>query len=168
MGTTDDAGTRALAAAGLTLAALKEALRAEEAARLSAEVQAEYGAVEDDAAGADGSDWLAVTAALQERVLRAAGVPARPMEAALFALRGAAQLFPDDAELQRISLYVRHNRARHGTLQPGDTLPDVPLFALDAPADATDAADAAGGARTSLRAACAGAQPTLLVAGSWT
>ena len=55
-----------------------------------------------------------MTEELQQRVLRdEAGVPPARMAAALFALRGAAQLFPRDAELCRIPLYVRHNRAEH-------------------------------------------------------
>ena len=97
-----------------------------------------------------------MTEELQQRVLRdEAGVPPARMAAALFALRGAAQLFPRDAELRRIPLYVRHNRAEQGALRAGDALPLRP---------ASEAADAA----TSLRAVCAGTQPTLLVAGSFT
>ena len=104
-----------------------------------------------------------MTEELQQRVLRdEAGVPPAHMAAALFALRGAAQLFPRDAELRRIPLYVRHNRAEQGTLRAGDALPEVPLFPLRPAAAAND--DAA----TSLRAVCAGMQPTLLVAGSFT
>ena len=94
-----------------------------------------------------------------------AGVPPARMAAALFALRGAAQLFPRDAELGQISLHVRHNRAERGVLCDGDVLPEVPLFTLR-PAAAAAAADA--DAATSLRAVCAGTQPTLLVAGSFT
>ena len=107
-----------------------------------------------------------MTEELQQRVLRdEAGVPPARMAAALFALRGAAQLFPRDAELGQISLHVRHNRAERGVLCDGDVLPEVPLFTLrPAAADADADADAA----TSLRAVCAGTQPTLLVAGSFT
>ena len=150
---------RALAAAGLSLPQLKVALRAEEVARLSASTQAAYAAAE----AREDTDWLDVTEELQQRVLRdEAGVPPAHMAAALFALRGAAQLFPRDAELRRIPLYVRHNRAEQGTLRAGDALPEVPLFPLRPAAAAND--DAA----TSLRAVCAGMQPTLLVAGSFT
>ena len=94
-----------------------------------------------------------------------AGVPPARMAAALFALRGAAQLFPRDAELGQISLHVRHNRAERGVLCDGDVLPEVPLFTLR---PAAAAADADADAATSLRAVCAGTQPTLLVAGSFT
>ena len=59
--------------------------------------------------------------------------------------------------------FVRPGAAQ-GALRPGDALPDVRLFPLsDAPPPS-----AAAAAATSLRAACAGPQPTLLVAGSWT
>ena len=107
-----------------------------------------------------------MTEELQQRVLRdEAGVPPARMAAALFALRGAAQLFPRDAELGQISLHVRHNRAERGVLCDGDVLPEVPLFTLR---PAAAAADADADAATSLRAVCAGTQPTLLVAGSFT
>lgn len=99
-----------------------------------------------------------MTDELQRRVLRDVGVPPPRMAAALFAMRAASQLFPDDAEVQQTSLYVRCNRAAPGNLRAGDALPDVPLYSLQ-PADCE---------RTSLRAACAGPAPTLLVAGSWT
>ena len=98
-----------------------------------------------------------MTDALQRRVLADAGVPERRMAAALFALRAASQLFPHDAELAAIPLYVRHNHATAGTLRSGDQLPELPLHTLQPT-----------GATTSLRASCAGPLPTLLVAGSWT
>lgn len=126
-------------------------LRSEEAARLAEETQAAYAEAERG-----GSDWLQVTEALQKRLLREAGVPRERMAAALFALRAAAQLFPGDAELCSIPLYVRHNRAAQGSLREGDAVPDVLLHPLR-----RDGA-------LSLRAACAGPLPTLLVAGSWT
>ena len=99
-----------------------------------------------------------MTAALQERVLAERGVPPVRMIAALHLLRSASQLFP---QLRHLSLYVRHNRAEQGALRAGDALPEVPLFPLRPASEAADAA-------TSLRAVCAGTQPTLLVAGSFT
>ena len=126
-------------------------LRAEEAARRSEETQAAYGEAERG-----GSDWLQVTEALQRRLLREAGVAPERAAAALFALRAAAQLFPCDAELRSIPLYVRNNRAAQGSLREGDAVPDV-LLHRGAAAHAV-----------SLRTACAGPLPTLLVAGSWT
>ena len=148
-----------LAAAGLSLPQLKAALRAEEVARLSASTQAAYAAAE----AREDTDWLEVTEELQQRVLRdEAGVPPARMAAALFALRSAAQLFPRDADLRSIPLYVRHNRAERGALRDGDALPEVPLFPL------RPAANAAADGATSLRAVCAGTQPTLLVVGSFT
>jgi hypothetical protein len=100
---------------------------------------------------------LEVTEKLQRSVLKAAGVSESRMTPALFVLRCAAQLFPDDAELRQISLYVRNNRARQGHLRPGDLPPDVALHPL---------AGGEGVASVSPIEICAG-QPTLLVAGSW-
>ena len=130
-------------------------LRAEETARTSSDTQAAYAEAESGAHGT-GRDWLDVTEALQQHLLAEQGVPPERMAAALFALRAASQLFPDDAELRQLSLYVRHNRAQLGTLRPGDALPDVPLFSLEGM-----------GAATTLREVCHGPQPTLVVAGSW-
>ena len=81
-------------------------------------------------------------------------------------LRAASQLFP---ELRDIPLYVRHNRAAQGELREGDAVPDVPLHTLRSGAALAQAAVHGTIAGTvSLRAACAGPLPTLLVAGSWT
>ena len=54
----------ALAAAGLSLPALKAALHREEEARLSAETQAAYAAAE----ARHDTDWLEATEGLQERL----------------------------------------------------------------------------------------------------
>jgi len=143
-----------LRAAGLGgLGELKALLRQEEAVRHSDATQAAY--AEAEAAGSK-TDWLQITAGLQERLLRDAGVPRDRMAAALWLLRSAAQLWPEDGELRSISCWVRHNRASAGTLAPGSTPPDVPLYPI-----APDAAS------TSVHRACGGA-PTLVVAGSFT
>ena len=140
----------------MSLAALKAALRREEEVRLSEETQAAYAAAE----AKEDTDWLEVTEGLQERVLQeVCAVPPERMAAALYLLRAASQLFAEDDELRQISLYVRHNRAEQGCLRPSEALTDVPLHSPSAVAAAST---------TSLRAACAGPHPTLLVAGSFT
>jgi hypothetical protein len=147
--------SQALIAAGLSLGELKAVLWSEEAARLSDMTQAAYGEAERDA-GED--DWLQVTEALQRTVLERHGVPPRQMAAALWLVRCASQLWPDDPELsgpRAISLHVRHNRAELGLLREGDVAPDVPLFGLSHQP-------------SSVLRACSGAQRTLLVAGSFT
>jgi hypothetical protein len=146
------AGARALTAAGLCLDELKAALRAEEAERLSPATQAAY----HEAEASGHSSWLEVTDALQRRVLQGHRVPRERMAAALFVLRAAAQLFPHDNDVQSIPLYVRHNRAEQGSLRAGDPLPVVRLHPLHT------------GATTTLPVECAGRQPVLLVAGSFT
>ena len=182
----------ALTAAGLTLDELKALLRDEEAARLSEVTQAAYAVAE--AAGSE-SDWLEVTSELQESVLEAAGVAPEQMGPALWLLRSAAQLWPEDVELQKISCWVRHNRAAAGTLCVGDAPPDLPLHPMavaveEEPAGASRATRRRGSARapasvasptsssslaslsspalaSSVRRLCS-AKPTLLVAGSFT
>ena len=62
-------GASALAAAGLSLRELKDAMRAEETARLSKATQREYAVAESR----DDSSWLAVTDALQRKILRQVG-----------------------------------------------------------------------------------------------
>jgi hypothetical protein len=147
-------GDEALAVAGLSLGELKVVLRSEEAARLSDTTQAAYGEAERDA-GAE--DWLQVAEALQRTVLERHGVPPRRMSAALWLMRCASQLWPDDPDLSgphAISLYVRHNRAEQGTLREGDVAPDVPLFGLSQHP-------------SSVLRACPFAHRTLLVTGSF-
>ena len=128
---------------------------------MSEATQAEYGAAESGTHGSSThEDWLEGTEGLQRGVLTDAGVSTERMAAALYVLRAASQLFPGDAEVQHASLYVRHNRARPGTLKLGDELPDVRLYSLQQSTDGVKE-------HISLRAACSGAAPTLLVAGSW-
>jgi len=138
----------------MSLADLKVLLRQEDAERRSEALQAAFGVAE--AAGSE-TDWLEVVSAMQERLVQAAGVPAERAAAALWLLRSASQLWPEDAELQAISCWVRHNRAAAGTLAVGDAAPDLPLHSIH-----SSAAPA-----TSVLQACAG-KPTLLVGGSFT
>ena len=128
-------------------------LRREEAERHSDAVQAAFGVAE--AAGSE-TDWLEVVSAMQARVVVEAGVPSERRAAALWLMRSAASLWPDDDELRTISCWVRHNRASSGSLAVGDDAPDMPLHPIDGPT-----------AATSLLRACA-RKPTLLVAGSFT
>ena len=113
-------------------------------------------------AEASGGDWMHVTAALQERLLREAGVEGPRMAAALHVLRSAASLFDEDALAAHgaLPLYVRHNRATAGLLCEGDTVPaGLTLHDLD-------------GRRVNLATTLGDhpglhCRPTLLVAGSW-
>lgn len=125
-------------------------------------MQMAYGRAE--AAGSE-TDWLEVTSRMQERVVREVGVPSERQAAALWLLRSAASLWPDDDELRAVSCWVRHNRARAGDLSEGDLAPDLPLFPLTD--EAALASSSAATAISSVRHACAG-KPTLLVAGSFT
>ena len=143
---------------------LKPILRREEECRHSSATQQAYAAVE--VSGSD-SDWLGVTAEMQERVLAEAGVAKERMAAALWLLRSAHDLWPDDDEMQSISCWVRHNRARAGSLASGDRAPDSRLHPL-VPNDSSSSSrgSAAVCADASVLSVCAG-KPTLLVAGSW-
>ena len=120
-------------------------------------MQEAYGRAEVDS---EEEGWLEVTAAMQTRLLAEEGrVPPERMAAALWLLRSAAQLWPDDAELRQISTWVRHNRAAAGSLQVGDAAPDLPLHSIGLPESPA--------ATSSVLRACDG-KPTLLVAGSLT
>ena len=172
-------GEAALRAAGLrSKVELLEILAREDTCRHSEATQAAYADVE--APGSD-TDWLEVTAAMQERVLRESGVPQARMAAALWLLRSAHALWPEDARFRQVSCWVRHNRARVGVLTPGCPAPDLRLHPIETERgassaagvfSATGASSAAGAsagvaAVTSVRRVCAG-KPTLLVAGSFT
>lgn len=180
-------GEAALRAAGLgSKAELLELLTREDTCRQSEATQAAY--ADAEAPGSD-TDWLEVTAAMQERVLRESGVPQARMAAALWLLRSAHALWPEDARFRQVSCWVRHNRARDGALTPGCPAPDLRLHPIEIEWEiereiercassaagvfsATGASSAAGAsagvaAVTSVRRVCAG-KPTLLVAGSFT
>ena len=97
---------------------------------------------------------------MQERLLaECGGVTAERMAPALWLLRSAHQLWPDDDEIQRVSCWVRHNRAAAGELAVGDAAPDVPLHPIGGSSAAV--------VPSSVLAACGG-KPTLLVSGSLT
>jgi hypothetical protein len=103
------------------------------------------------------------------------------MAAALWLLRSAHALWPEDARFRQVSCWVRHNRARVGVLTPGCPAPDLRLHPIETERgassaagvfSATGASSAAGASAgvatvTSVRRVCAG-KPTLLVAGSFT
>lgn len=144
----------ALADAGLSFGELVEVLRREERMRLSEETQAAYARAE-----ASGTDWLAVTQRLQQRLLSEAGVEPSRMAAGLHVLRSASSYFGKAtlAAHGALPLYVRHNRSDAGQLREGDALPaGLTLHTLDGAA--VDARSVLGGQSV----------PTLLLAGSWT
>jgi hypothetical protein len=100
-------------------------LRREHEIRLSAEMQATYEEVEKrwDA------DWMDATDRMQRRLVK----EEFGLEEAvgLTAIRCALQLFPNDAEIREIPLYVRFNRARDGPLLLEGEVPNIPLHAMD-------------------------------------
>jgi hypothetical protein len=95
-------------------------LRRENELRLSEETQEKYAAAE---ASTD-TDWLAVTEALQKQVVMEFGYD-DSMEDALYCLRCASQLYPNDPAMKEIPLYVKYNRARDGQLKEGDEAPNT-------------------------------------------
>jgi len=106
---------------------LKSMLRRENELRLSPETQKLY----ESAEKRNDTDWMEVTATLQERVLREFGVAEEDMARGLYTLRTSNQIFPDDPEMKEIPLYVKYNIARQGSLNVGDSATDVPLTTLD-------------------------------------
>jgi hypothetical protein len=138
---------------------LRGLLLSENRARLSAEVQARYASAE---AGADDSvSWMEVTDALQRTLLRDAGVQPADEAAALRALRAAPHTFP---ALASIPLYHRFQRARAGTLAPGDAAPDVQLLTLEG--DATTLLTATRAMRRVGRVGASTLLPLIVCAGS--
>mmetsp|Transcript_75984 Transcript_75984/g.148867 ORF Transcript_75984/g.148867 Transcript_75984/m.148867 type:complete len:135 (-) Transcript_75984:53-457(-) len=116
-------------------------LEHEKRLRLSGETQRRYEAVE--AAGGDAS-WMEVTEELQRAVVRhfgVLGVGSSGEARGLAQLRGAAPRHPE------VAFWVRHNRARRGSLARGSFVPDVSLATLKAPVGGV-----AGGSLLSLRA----------------
>jgi hypothetical protein len=100
-------------------------LRREHELRTSDATQARYAEAETRW----DTDWMEVTIGLQEQVCTEFGYGGSRLRLALNELRRATYNFPDDAEICAVPLYVRHNRARRGSLRVGDVCPDVPLLA---------------------------------------
>lgn len=123
-------------------------LRREEELRLSAEVQAQYAAVEVDSSE---RDWMDVTVELQRQVVREFGASEHEEGAALAALREGALRCESFTPL-----YVKYQRARRGDLAVGDAAVDCELLKLD------------GRATTLLSEANDGeGRPTCVLAGSY-
>ena len=116
-------------------------LREEHSVRTAPETQALYTAAESTGA----SDWMEVTAELQDKLVQRYGfIDPWRKEIALNELRRATYNFPDDAEIQSIPLYVKFNKARQGNLRVGDKCPDMSLLSFQSP-DVAAGADASGG-----------------------
>lgn len=103
---------------------MKAMLEHENALRLSEEYQEAL----DQLGECEDADVEALYLQLQQRVARQAGLPA---SIGVKALRSFQALFPDDAELQSIPLYVKYNRSKQGTLREGDPVPSTPLATLN-------------------------------------
>lgn len=109
-------------------ALLKAALRREEELRLCDAQQDLFAQVEHRG----DLDWIDLADDLQERLVREffgttltnAVDSEALLQNALGVLRTAWQRYPNDPDFRTIPLYVRYNRARMGTLRPGDRLPD--------------------------------------------
>ena len=70
-------------------------------------------------------------------------------------LRSAHQLYANDNEFHNLSLYVRHNRAKQGTLHIGDSAVDIQLLNIN-------------GQFVSLLSYLHCNRPLLIIAGSYT
>lgn len=109
---------------------LKKMLIREEELRHSEDVLARMYKVQQN-----GGDWIGVAEQVQEQVIREFLPGEKDMEQSLYHLRTAHIKYP---ELGILSVYVRNNIARSGTLQVGDDAvqcnlydPDGNLIGLD-------------------------------------
>jgi len=127
---------------------LQAMLEREEALRHSPDVLARMGALQKK-----GLDWIPVAEEVQEQVVREFFPdPAANIALLLFQLRTASHRFPD---LAPISVYVRNNIARQGTLQVGE----------DAPSDFCLSQD---GVLFPFKELITGPKPIIVLAGSYT
>ena len=104
--------------------------------RLSPETQSRFQAAE---ASVD-SEWMCVAQDIQEQVVKEFSRASHSsldvvahMDIALFELRAAANRHPE------VALYVRHNRARRGTLHAGDPCPNVSVASVNSSPSASSA-----------------------------
>jgi len=105
---------------------LRKMLIRENELRLSQETQARYA----DAETRWDIDWMLVTEELQHQVVQEFGFQDR-MDEALYSLRCAHIIHPDQADFKTFPLYVKYNRAKDGTIVEGLPAPDTKAFTLD-------------------------------------
>ena len=103
---------------------MKAMLEHENKLRLSEEYQQAL----DQLGECEDAEVEALYLELQHKVARQAGLPA---SVGVKVLRSFQTLFPNDAELQSIPLYVKYNRSKQGSLREGDTVPATPLATLN-------------------------------------
>ena len=77
--------------------------------------------------------WLKVTDDLQEDLVKRYGYtyPSLSFSIALYMLRNARSIYPDNHIFVDVPIYVRENTARVGTLQEQQDIPDVCLYDID-------------------------------------
>ena len=76
--------------------------------------------------------WLDVTADIQHQIVQKYGFTDEiSCDIAINMLRTAHHLYPDNPVMQN-RIQARHNKARIGILNVGDTVPDVVLYNSDA------------------------------------
>lgn len=132
---------------------LRRMLIEENERRLSPEMQAQFAELEQDASY---KDWLYAVQDMQVELVNKYGFTGAREERALYELRCAAQLYPEEADFREIPLYVKYNRAKHCDVRVGSVVPDLPLTALD------------GGDVIGLRSLCEQSlTPTMIMAGSY-
>lgn len=131
--------------------------------RLSESVQLRFKAAE---ASVD-SEWMCVAQEIQEQVIKEFSKAShssldvvRHMDIALFELRAAANRHPE------IALYVRHNRARRGTLRVGDPCPNVSVVSVASSSSSSTSSTPQLQQRNLLDHAKPG-RPLVIIAGSY-
>lgn len=70
------------------------------------------------------SEWMAVIENVQLRIVKKHNLSCKGAKVTVHDVRLAALRHPE------IAFWVKHNRARVGTLEVGDEAPDVPLFRI--------------------------------------
>ncbi|CAF3094587.1 unnamed protein product [Rotaria sp. Silwood2] len=122
--------------------------------RLSQETQQLLSSIEDR----KDIDWMDVIADLQTNLIKEAiGEDATEdeIQCSLRIFRSAHQLYSNDNDFHNLSLYVRHNRAKQGNLQVGDSAINIQLLNMN-------------GEFVSLLSYFHSNRPLLIIAGSYT
>jgi hypothetical protein len=133
--------------------------------RLAPETQVKYHEAESSGA----TDWMEHTALMQEQLCRDFGFTSESdLKNALYNLRMAAHIYPEDPEFREIQIYVKYNRATMGNLVNNGPAPDCALYPLDF--NGIDAKQASTGPETTLHKLLredSTSRPILLCSGSY-
>jgi len=87
---------------------------------------------QDEYSKEDNLRWFEeVTYRIQLQALMDNGISEGRLNVGICALKSARFMYKDDPDMNQLTVYMRHDRSRKGSLQQGDDTPNVPLHTIE-------------------------------------